>query len=69
MLAADILVLMLLKTHLQSISTLDDIYVIYDNFDYFERTQHQLIGDTGIFRSYTTGKLVCGFCIPPSGLL
>ena len=66
---ADILALTLLKTHLQSMSTLDNIYVIYDNFDYLERTRHQLIGDTGVFHSHTTGKLVRGSCIPPGGLL
>ena len=36
MLAIDILVLILLKTYLQLISTFNDIYIIYNNFNYLK---------------------------------
>jgi len=39
-LAIDILVLTLLKTYLQLISTLNNIYVIYNNFNYLKRARH-----------------------------
>jgi hypothetical protein len=42
--------------------------VVYDNFDYLQRVQHQTLGDTGTFYSRTTGKLVFGVCIPNGGL-
>lgn len=42
--------------------------VVYDNFDYLQRVQHQTLGDTGTFYSRTTGKLVFGVSIPNGGL-
>lgn len=46
----------------------NDFVVVYDNFDYLQRTRHQLIGDTGSFYSYTTGKVIRTSDIPPTGL-
>lgn len=57
-----------IKNLIRSMSSYDDVCVIYDNFDYLERARHQVIGDTGTFHSHTTGKIVRGSCIPAGGL-
>jgi len=50
-------------------STFNNIYIIYNNFNYLKQTQHQLIRDTSVFHFYTTKKLIYGSYILPSGLL
>lgn len=37
-----------------------DTVIVYDNFDYEERVQHQRVGDHGVMRSVTSGLLICG---------
>lgn len=59
--------LTVIKNLIKSMSSYD-VYIIYDNFDYLERARHQVIGNTGTFHSYTTGKIVRGSCIPEGGL-
>jgi hypothetical protein len=36
----------------------DDITVFYDNFNYLQRSRHQVLGDHGKMYNYTTAKLV-----------
>lgn len=36
----------------------DDIVVFYDNFDFLQKSRHQIIGDHGTMYNYTTAKLV-----------
>jgi len=49
-------------------SSYDDLCIVYDNFNYLKQAHHQVVGDTGAFYSYTTGKIMCGSCIPNGGL-
>ena len=44
-----------------------DTVIVYDNFDYEERVQHQRVGDHGGMRSVTSGLLLHG-TLPPEGL-
>ena len=41
-----------------------DLCIVYDNFNYLEQACHQVVGDTGAFYSYTTGKIMHESCIP-----
>ena len=42
--------------------------VAYDNFDFHEKVKHQVLGDNGVMRSVTTGKVFLGHDIPLEGL-
>ena len=50
------------------ISALNNICIIYNNFNYFKRARYQIISNTGLFHSYTTRKIMYKYYIPPSGL-
>ena len=54
-------------TRLADAGTRSDTVIIYDNFDYKERVQHQRIGDHGSMRSVTSELLLHG-TLPPEGL-
>ena len=60
---------MLLKTYLQLISTFNNIYIIYNNFNYLKQTRYRLIKNNSVFYFYIIKKLIHRFYIPFSGLL
>jgi hypothetical protein len=37
-------------------------------FDFYEKVRHQVLGDNGMMRSVTTGRVFLGYDIPPEGL-
>jgi hypothetical protein len=47
---------------------MDNLYIAYDNFEYMEQVRHQVMGDAGSLRRFTTGKLFLGREIPAGGL-
>ena len=57
-----------MKVDIQTLSRKHDFCIVYDNFDYQERPRHQVIGDTGTFYSYITGKILRASCFPNGGL-
>ena len=62
------LVLTLKKGRLREIGQSTNAVVAYDNFDFHEKVRHQVLGDNGMMRSVTTGKVFLGYDIPPEGL-
>jgi hypothetical protein len=61
-------ILMLKQVRLHEIGKSTNAVVAYDNFDFHEKVKHQVLGDSGVMRSVTTGKVFLGYDIPPEGL-
>jgi hypothetical protein len=62
------LILTLTKAKLREIGQNSNAVVAYDNFDFYEKVKHQVLGDNGMMRSVTTGKVFIGHDIPLEGL-
>ena len=63
-----LLALIALKKLIKSLSIYNNIYIIYNNFNYYQKTQHQVIGKISKFNLYTTGKILRGVYMPEGGL-
>ena len=60
--------LTLKKMRLREIRQNTNIFVAYDNFDFYEKVKHQVLGDNRVMRSVTTSKVFLGHDIPLEGL-